>query len=167
MAISKVPWFATTVERPFGVGTGGIFATIVRVVQAFVCVWVIILVNIKFILPEQTGSQYSHQYNITIYCAVKTHFFSRSDFRTWHQSPLKLRRNRSQIILPVQLYPSPSYPGLQEQVNDPWVLWHKAFSWQLLKSVLHSSTLVVYTRTLLQRCQSRSLGDYIKKWGGR
>ena len=25
------------------------------------------------------------------------------------------------------------YPGLQEQVNDPWVLWHKAFSWQLLK----------------------------------
>ena len=24
-----------------------------------------------------------------------------------------------QRILPVQLYPSPSYPGLQEQVNDP------------------------------------------------
>ena len=29
-------WFATTVEGPFGVGTGGIFTTIVRVVQAFV-----------------------------------------------------------------------------------------------------------------------------------
>ena len=56
MAISNVPWFATTVEGPFGVGTGGIFATIVRVVQAFVCVWVIILVNIKFIPPEQTVS---------------------------------------------------------------------------------------------------------------
>ena len=27
----------------------------------------IILVKIKFILPEQTGSQYSHQYNIIIY----------------------------------------------------------------------------------------------------
>ena len=25
-----------------------------------------------------------------------------------------------------------SYPGLQEQVNGPWVLWHKSFSWQLL-----------------------------------
>ena len=67
MAISNVPWFATTVEGPFGVGTGGIFATIVRVVQAFVWVWMIIKVNIKFILPEETGSQYSHQYNIIIY----------------------------------------------------------------------------------------------------
>ena len=67
MAISNVPWFATTVEGPFGVGTGGIFATIVRVVHAFVWVWVTIKVNIKFILPEQTGSQYSHQYNIIIY----------------------------------------------------------------------------------------------------
>ena len=67
MAISNVPWFATTVEGPFGVGTGGIFATIVRLVQAFVWVWVIIKENIKFILPEQTGSQYSHQYNIIIY----------------------------------------------------------------------------------------------------
>ena len=56
MAISNVPWFATTVEGAFGVGTGGIFTTIVRVVQAFVCVWVIILVNIKFILHEQTVS---------------------------------------------------------------------------------------------------------------
>ena len=46
VAISNLPWFATTVERPFGVGTGGIFATIVRVIQAFVCVWVIISVNI-------------------------------------------------------------------------------------------------------------------------
>ena len=70
MAISNVPWFATTVEGPFGVGTGGIFATIVRVVQAFVCVWVIIKVNIKSILPEQTGSQYSHQYNIIIYYII-------------------------------------------------------------------------------------------------
>ena len=66
MAISNVPWFATTVEGPFGVGTGGIFATIVRVVQAFVWVWVVILAKIKFILTEQTGSQYSHQYNIIL-----------------------------------------------------------------------------------------------------
>ena len=67
MAISNVPWFATTVEGPFGVGTGGIFTTIVRVVQAFVCVWVVIKVNIKFILPEQTGSNYIHQYNTILY----------------------------------------------------------------------------------------------------
>ena len=66
MAISNVPWFATTVEGPFGVGTGGIFTTIVRVAQAFVWVWVIILAKIKFILTEQTGSQYSHQYNIIL-----------------------------------------------------------------------------------------------------
>ena len=64
MAISNVPWFATTVEGFFGVGAGGIFATIVIVVQAFVCVWVIIKVNIKFILPEQTGSQY-HNYIVS------------------------------------------------------------------------------------------------------
>ena len=67
MAISNVPWFATAVEGPFGVGTGAIFATVVRVVQAFVWVWVIIKVNIKSILPEQTGNQYSYQYNIIIY----------------------------------------------------------------------------------------------------
>ena len=35
---------------------------------------------------------------------------------------------RMQIILPVQLCPSPSYPGLQKQLNDPWVLLHQAFS---------------------------------------
>ena len=59
MAISNEPWFATTVEGPFDVGAGSIFATIVRVVQAFFYVWVIILVNIKFILPdhELTASQ--------------------------------------------------------------------------------------------------------------
>ena len=34
---------------------------------------------------------------------------------------------RIQIILPVQLCRSPSYPGLQEQLNDPWVLLHQAF----------------------------------------
>ena len=61
MTISNVPWFATTVEGFFGVGTGGIFTAIMRVVQAFVCVWVIILVNVKFFLPEQTGRQYSDQ----------------------------------------------------------------------------------------------------------
>ena len=61
MAIFNVRWFPTTVEGPFGVGTGGIFTTIVRVAQAFVFVWVIILVNVKFILTEQTGRQYSDQ----------------------------------------------------------------------------------------------------------
>ena len=66
MAISSVPWFATTAEGSFGVGTGGIFATIVRVVQAFVYVWVIVLAKIKFILAEQTGSQYSHQYTVIV-----------------------------------------------------------------------------------------------------
>ena len=71
MAISNVPWFATTVEGPFGVGAGGIFATVVRVVQAFVCVWVIISVNnLNLFSLEQTGNQYSHQYNIITYCVL-------------------------------------------------------------------------------------------------
>ena len=56
MTISNEPWFPTTVEGPFDVGAGGLFTTIVRVVQAFVIVLVIILVNVKFILPEQTAS---------------------------------------------------------------------------------------------------------------
>ena len=107
MAISNVPWFATTVEGPFGVSAVGIFATIVRGVQAFVCVWVINKVNINSILPEQTGNQYSHQYNVIIYCFIdttvllenippvkfiKTTSGTRIDFRTCQQSPLKLRR---------------------------------------------------------------------------
>ena len=41
------------------------------------------------------------------------------------------------------------YPGLQEQVNDPWVLWPKAFSWRLLKSV-----------TLVYTCISKQERSY-------
>ena len=91
MAISNVPWFATTVEGPFGVGTGGIFTTIVRVVQAFVWVWVIIKVNLKFILPEQTGSQYSHQYNIIIYYSRVPKGFGAPGLRTQNSGALALR----------------------------------------------------------------------------
>ena len=82
MAISNVPWFATTVEGPFGVGTGGIFTTIVRVVEAFVCVWVIIKVNIKFILPEQTGSNYIHQYNTILFYIRVPKRFGAPELRT-------------------------------------------------------------------------------------
>ena len=92
MAISNVPWFATTVEGPFGVGTGGIFATIVRVVQAFVCVWVIIKVNIKFILPEQTSSQYSHQqYSVIIYYIRVPKGFGAPGLRTQNSGAPGLR----------------------------------------------------------------------------
>ena len=82
MAISSVPWFATTVEGPFGVSTGGIFTTIVRAVQAFVCVWMIIKVNIKFILPEQTGSNYIHQYNTILYYIRVPKRFGAPELRT-------------------------------------------------------------------------------------
>ena len=94
MAISNVPWFATTVEGPFGVGTGGIFATIVRVVHAFVWVWVTIKVNIKFILPEQTGSQYSHQYNIIIYHIRVPKGFGAPGLRTQNTGAPGLRGSR-------------------------------------------------------------------------
>ena len=69
MAISNVPWFATTVEGPFGVGTGGIFTTIVRVIQAFVWVWVIILVMLNFFYLDK-----QIVVNITIYLTVKNTF---------------------------------------------------------------------------------------------
>ena len=69
MAISNVPWFATTVEGPFGVGTGGIFTTIVRVIQAFVWVWVIILVMLNFFYLDK-----QIVVNITIYLKVKNTF---------------------------------------------------------------------------------------------
>ena len=51
---------------------------------------------------------------------------------SWSQFFLNLQvdtlTKHRQMILPVQLCPSPSYPGLQEQLNDPWVLLHQAFS---------------------------------------
>ena len=69
MAISNVPWFATTFEGPFGVGTGGIFTTIVRVIQAFIWVWVIILVMLNFFYLDKQIVVY-----ITIYLTVKNTF---------------------------------------------------------------------------------------------
>ena len=77
MAISNVPWFATTFEGPFGVGTGGIFTTIVRVIQAFVWVWVIILVMLNFFYLDK-----QIVVNITIYLTVKNTF----PFSQWFQN---------------------------------------------------------------------------------
>ena len=77
VAISNVPWFATTVEGPFGVGTGGIFTTIVRVIQAFVWVWVIILVMLNFFYLDK-----QIVVNITIYLTVKNTF----PFSQWFQN---------------------------------------------------------------------------------
>lgn len=34
--------------------------------------------------------------------------------------------------------PSPKYPGIQEQLNDPLVLLHVALIWQLCVPVAHS-----------------------------
>lgn len=36
--------------------------------------------------------------------------------------------------------PSPTYPELQEQLKDPWLLLHPAFTLQLCDSMMHSST---------------------------
>ena len=77
MAISNVPWFATTFEGPFGVGTDGIFTTIVRVIQAFVWVWVIILVMLNFFYLDK-----QIVVNITIYLTVKNTF----PFSQWFQN---------------------------------------------------------------------------------
>ena len=95
MAISNVPWFATTVEGRFGVGADGIFATIVRVVQAFVCNWVIIKVNIRSILPQQIGSQYSHKYNIIVYYIRVPKGFGAPSLRTQKRGAPGLRNKIS------------------------------------------------------------------------
>ena len=43
-------------------------------------------------------------------------------------------------ISPVQLFPSPSYPGLHVQLQDPWVLLQNASELQLwCVSTTHSS----------------------------
>ena len=54
-----------------------------------------------------------------------------------------------QVSLPVQLYPSPANPGLQVQLNDPFVLLHKAPSLlQVWVSWTHSSISERELRTL-------------------
>ena len=52
VAISSVPWFATTVKGTFGVNAGGIVATVVSADLAFVYVWKQMLEN--FSRPKGT-----------------------------------------------------------------------------------------------------------------
>ena len=47
--------------------------------------------------------------------------------------------HKDQIILPLQVFPSPEYPDLQLQVYEPTVFLHAALSSQLWVLVLHSS----------------------------
>ena len=46
------------------------------------------------------------------------------------------------MTVPVQLRPSPVYPGLHVQMCDPCVLLQRALTWHLSGYVLHSSTSV-------------------------
>lgn len=50
--------------------------------------------------------------------------------------------NKNLLTVPVQLCPSPIYPGLHVQTYDPYVLLHAAFMWHLWGVVLHSSVSV-------------------------
>ena len=52
VAISSVPWFATTVKGTFGVNAGAIVATIVSAHLAFVYVWNKMLEDINLILLQ-------------------------------------------------------------------------------------------------------------------
>lgn len=58
--------------------------------------------------------------------------------------------------LRLQLYPSPSNPGLQEQLYDPKVLIHSASWWHLLSSSKHSS---MSTRKVFFAVESTFLHD--------
>ena len=49
-------------------------------------------------------------------------------------------RIKVRSCLPVQLYPSPVYPCLHMQLNDPWVLLHTAKWLQLCVADAHSLT---------------------------
>ena len=44
---------------------------------------------------------------------------------------LKKEEKKGLLFLPAQLYPSPMYPCLHVQLNDPWVLLHEAHWLQL------------------------------------
>ena len=138
MAISNVPWFATTFEGPCGVGTGGIFTTIVRVIQAFVWVWVIILVMLNFFYLDK-----QIVVNITIYLTVKNTF----PFSQWFQNMTSVTSQTKKCFKCILKKPKNFTCTIVSISIVPWLtgasewslLWHKAFWWQLLKSVLHSS----------------------------
>ena len=51
---------------------------------------------------------------------------------------MSIVKKKGLVFLPSQLYPSPVYPGLQVQLNDPLVLLHTAW---LLQCVLESHSL--------------------------
>ena len=56
---------------------------------------------------------------------MRQHSNNKSNFLNYH--------------LPVQLMPFPVYPSLHEHVNDPSMLAHAAFAWQLSSLRVHSS----------------------------
>ena len=54
--------------------------------------------------------------------------------------PPQICRNKDDYDLPLQVRPSPEYPGLHVQLYDPLVLLHTASALQLCFTSAHSST---------------------------
>ena len=73
--------------------------------------------------------------------------------KQWNTVTILVNKNLSTV--PVQLCPSPIYPGLHVQTYDPYVLLHAAFMWHLWV-VLHSSVSVIQ----LERKRGKRLKIY-------
>ena len=64
---------------------------------------------------------------------------------------MSIVKEKGLVFLPSQLYPSPMYPGLQVQLNDPLVLLHTASSLQLCVPESHSLTSEIRLNTVIPR----------------
>ena len=62
---------------------------------------------------------------------------------------MSIIKKKCLFFLPSQLYPSPVYPSLQVQLNDPLVLLHTAFSLQLCVDDAHSLTSEIQFKTVM------------------
>ena len=63
-------------------------------------------------------------------------------------------------ILPVQFFPSPLYPGLHEQLKDPWVLLQNASELQLCVSATHSSISEISFKLHVNKWMLNRLKNY-------
>ena len=60
-----------------------------------------------------------------------------------HVIKINTNRKTSYLRLPVQLWPSPKYPGLHIHTYDPYVLLHVASLWHFPINASHLSISVV------------------------
>ena len=67
------------------------------------------------------------------------------------------------LTSPVQLRPSPVYPGLHVQTCDPYVLLQVAFTWHLPGYILHSSISVKKNKKRKERKMRKRFYSRVKR----